>query len=556
MQLHSSFVTRSRHSKAKQAAQISKQDFTTRLTPDVLVKIAAASFHNIAEHNSIYGVSTNSVIDTLDTHHSPWTVSQVCRSWRKSVLEAPELWSSIAVDLDRTHSGAGTPRHRRLGLMLTRSNGHPLTLVILNRENRLPNSRDALLDLLIPESQRWFDLTFALKGNLIQSIAPVYGKLALLVKLNVKHTEPVSAQDDRFFQPCNALQIAPMLTDVVQYGFQRILTTLSLPWSQLKSYRTYYGDYLDCLEIMKQAANTMERCDYEENAFAEGKPLAFNGGLIIMYKLTHFRLDLSNSTLDRMAAQLPYFFDHLSFPVIQELRLSWAPHIPYHPSVGEMLLRTGPRIRVLDLQIAMSPFDVTESIRHMIYLNTLCLYWYHEDFVNALSYTPHGTIAPSLTRFQLACPPGKLDAIENMIRSRYHTPMQDRTRPAHLSNVCLLVKRLTNHRFKHWAAMRRLMKEFPGFEICVAETGYFGTRIPDANASWSVLDVDVASDEEMDEEYLSKTGQGSRLRSRGEGSGKGKGRQYAESESEGSSDYSEYSDNDAYGDDDVNMGDG
>ncbi|PBK84942.1 hypothetical protein ARMGADRAFT_909979, partial [Armillaria gallica] len=51
-----------------------------RLPSDILRSIALETIPSPSEH------------DSLDTHSSPWTLSQVCRSWRLTIVNSPELW--------------------------------------------------------------------------------------------------------------------------------------------------------------------------------------------------------------------------------------------------------------------------------------------------------------------------------------------------------------------------------------------------------------------------------------------------------------------------------
>ncbi|KAK0471885.1 hypothetical protein IW261DRAFT_1510745 [Armillaria novae-zelandiae] len=77
--------------------------------------------------------------DSLDTREFPWTISQVCRGWRSSVLGSPELWSSTSLVIDRRSPEGiirdGIPSsqldfHRTFlfGIRLQRSQSHPLTV--------------------------------------------------------------------------------------------------------------------------------------------------------------------------------------------------------------------------------------------------------------------------------------------------------------------------------------------------------------------------------------------------------------------------------------------
>ncbi len=71
--------------------------------------------------------------DSLDTHRSPWTLSQVCQSWRLTIVSFPKLWSSISLHIRLGHNDPVTAIGRPifiLGLHLERSRNAPLTLSI------------------------------------------------------------------------------------------------------------------------------------------------------------------------------------------------------------------------------------------------------------------------------------------------------------------------------------------------------------------------------------------------------------------------------------------
>ncbi|KAK0474473.1 hypothetical protein EDD18DRAFT_239731 [Armillaria luteobubalina] len=73
--------------------------------------------------------------DSLDTRRCPWTLSQVCRSWRSTIVNSPELWSSISLymtgSLDQPLSSICHSMFM-LGLHLQRSLNAPLSVCLHN----------------------------------------------------------------------------------------------------------------------------------------------------------------------------------------------------------------------------------------------------------------------------------------------------------------------------------------------------------------------------------------------------------------------------------------
>ncbi|KAK0435727.1 hypothetical protein EV421DRAFT_1214967 [Armillaria borealis] len=99
-----------------------------RLPSDILRSIALETIPSPSEIMSIFPAH-----DSLNTRISPWTLSQVCRTWRLTIVGSPELWSSILLEIrsgfDDPVSSIGRPIFL-LGLHLERSRNAPLTLLI------------------------------------------------------------------------------------------------------------------------------------------------------------------------------------------------------------------------------------------------------------------------------------------------------------------------------------------------------------------------------------------------------------------------------------------
>ncbi|PBK59683.1 hypothetical protein ARMSODRAFT_774632 [Armillaria solidipes] len=101
-----------------------------RLPSDILRSIALETIPSPSET-----MSTSHFHDSLNTHNSPWKLSQVCRSWRLTIVNSPELWSSISLQIrSGPVSSIGRPIFI-LGLHLERSRNAPLTVSISSASN-------------------------------------------------------------------------------------------------------------------------------------------------------------------------------------------------------------------------------------------------------------------------------------------------------------------------------------------------------------------------------------------------------------------------------------
>ncbi|KAJ6594877.1 hypothetical protein B0H19DRAFT_1097000 [Mycena capillaripes] len=183
----------------------------------------------------------------LDVREAPWVLGQVCDSWRTVALSTPQLWWKVDIHLD-------TPRHwspRRpqnsiylLALLLERSGKCPITVRVLGKSHVASHPA---LDMLMKESHRWEDVWLYLSVPLLESLAPIKGRLRVLRNLEIY----ITPEDENDLLVLDAFEIAPLL-DSVEVAFERSVTVL-LPSAQLR----YYSSVSVVLSRLASRLNSM-----------------------------------------------------------------------------------------------------------------------------------------------------------------------------------------------------------------------------------------------------------------------------------------------------------
>ncbi|KAF9034434.1 hypothetical protein BDZ89DRAFT_1011952 [Hymenopellis radicata] len=194
-----------------------------RLPRDVLVSIFEHAFHG----------------DYLSTDvgKPPWTLGQVCRSWRDIVVSAHGLWSTVM------YTSRGDTRDTVTEIMeeyLRRSGQHPLTIVLRGKYHA------PVYNLILKESHRW-KLLFAgpINSDFASCLSSLAGGIPQLEELYLEN-------DD-----CNVFLQAPRLRRV--WTFVR----LSLPSME---HITHYSAQLKASElntISESLFPSLITCDIE-----------------------------------------------------------------------------------------------------------------------------------------------------------------------------------------------------------------------------------------------------------------------------------------------------
>ncbi|KAK0497059.1 hypothetical protein EDD18DRAFT_1165191 [Armillaria luteobubalina] len=121
--------------------------------------------------------------DSLDSRSFPWTLSQVCKEWRRVAMHTPEVWSRISLSFSAVADEANDAmRSFMLGLCLGRALNRPLSLRINSAQDI---SKHQLFWMLAPTASRWREAAFDMPYESFQALSPYKGFLGGLEYLSV-----------------------------------------------------------------------------------------------------------------------------------------------------------------------------------------------------------------------------------------------------------------------------------------------------------------------------------------------------------------------------------
>ncbi|KAK0458774.1 uncharacterized protein EV420DRAFT_1678833 [Desarmillaria tabescens] len=177
-------------------------------------------------------------IDAFDSSKVPWTLAQVCSTWREIItVHCPDLWSSITVN---SYAYRRKDPVSLLKTVLNRSGQSDLHIDFweIGIEKKIAKQ---MLDLLFNVSNRWSNIAFDLQPSSLSSLSVVRGRVDRLSKLSLSyhgHGQPPSCID--------AFEITPLLSDVnISVGRDDDVVTIVPCGSeslQLYHYDRAYGD--------------------------------------------------------------------------------------------------------------------------------------------------------------------------------------------------------------------------------------------------------------------------------------------------------------------------
>ncbi|KAK0243588.1 hypothetical protein EDD85DRAFT_804478 [Armillaria nabsnona] len=194
-------------------------------------------------------MSTSPFHGSLDTHSSPWTLSQVCRSWRLTIVNSPELWSSVYLEINGGPqdllSCIGRPMFI-LGLQLERSRNAPLTVSI---NNSMTDTDHPFLSLISSRASSIKTLHHISESlSAIRGLSHSRGNWNMLyhLKISSRGYRPVQEIYDMF-------EYAPNLR-VFEVGLSDPEKVPLIPWVQLTRLVLRVRNIRD-LEVLRQAKN-------------------------------------------------------------------------------------------------------------------------------------------------------------------------------------------------------------------------------------------------------------------------------------------------------------
>ncbi|KAL0058067.1 hypothetical protein AAF712_015271 [Marasmius tenuissimus] len=329
---------------------------------------------------------------SLNPSNKPWVLSQVCQSWRKTVLNTPDLSTNVSFTIPSDVAGGQTidvslAQCHRLQLQLQRSANHPIN-VYTKTPDATTTSLERFLSPLCAYSPSWRHLRIELDGDIFRPwMSCISGRLQSLESLEVKFLGPYLSVD------FEAFQFAPQLRSVTfSAGPQNHLETwrpyqkFKLPFEQVTHFRWQdnidgLGAPADYMRLVRfiirslrhfQAAKSC-RIDLHANTIAhllaiQARPEFVQGKMFTSLKhLTELELFGIESQTGMVAAVLPY----LKLPFLGKLTIPSSG--PDHRALSEFLTQPH-RLVFLSIQRVEMPLDEFSTVlAPLILLNDLSL---------------------------------------------------------------------------------------------------------------------------------------------------------------------------------------
>ncbi|KAK1214990.1 hypothetical protein PQX77_022415 [Marasmius sp. AFHP31] len=165
-----------------------------RLPPELLTRIFLVSLDPLI-------VPENAIARTypphsLDSSKVPWTLGQVCRTWRQLALQTPGLWSFISFSLrGDSHTPASQLHAHRLGLQLQRSAAHSLTIITSTPRTLILSAANPTVVLLSHHTDHVKHLRIDLNGQNGPITSLSRGRFQMLETLDIRlltHVQPLA----------------------------------------------------------------------------------------------------------------------------------------------------------------------------------------------------------------------------------------------------------------------------------------------------------------------------------------------------------------------------
>ncbi|KAK0206013.1 hypothetical protein DFS33DRAFT_550235 [Desarmillaria ectypa] len=257
-----------------------------RIPPELLMEIFLSAR---AEYESL---------DLADPHSLPWTLSQVCSSWRATAMSLPEIWSNFTLNPSRL-----IWKRQPLSILTAVATRCRHTLDFTWRDLAIDGGSDgdhllrALFQALISYSDSWKAVQLELPYQLIPMLSQLHGRLSSLTDL---HFSCYSSRVDTI----EGFEIAPRLTNVKIRGLGPY-TRFAFPWKNLVHYcdhRIPEGRAFD-LDILNKAPRLEA---FESN---------------VRQQILSVSTPVFHDMLSRLNVRDSSFLDSLTLPALREITL-------------------------------------------------------------------------------------------------------------------------------------------------------------------------------------------------------------------------------------------
>ncbi|PBK92893.1 hypothetical protein ARMGADRAFT_1080098 [Armillaria gallica] len=169
-----------------------------------------------------------------------WSIELVCKTWRRAVLDFPELWSSINISLSDDNFSPSNFRYtRRLGRQIARTRCHPLSILICRRSPQTSSESlpPQLSMLLFSIQDRIQSLYLYLPATMFTFVATLQLYLPILRNLILLST------NGEEFQTLSHVKLfgdTPLLNALDTVDIQSVDSAIDLPYHQITRYSTYH----------------------------------------------------------------------------------------------------------------------------------------------------------------------------------------------------------------------------------------------------------------------------------------------------------------------------
>ncbi|KAK0448661.1 hypothetical protein EV421DRAFT_1477420 [Armillaria borealis] len=153
---------------------------------------------------------------SLDPRQAPWTLSQICTSWRRVALRTGRLWSTVAVNMEKDVSAAF-----QLSIQLSRAQGHDLSVHIFGSSIRWDGwiavsvEQKLLFQTLCSSAPNWSRLTCSLPYQFYEFLSTFKGFLG---RLEYLHTRIACMRGIDAAATLDTFSMTPLLRNLIITG--------------------------------------------------------------------------------------------------------------------------------------------------------------------------------------------------------------------------------------------------------------------------------------------------------------------------------------------------
>ncbi len=363
-----------------------------RLPFDVLRAIALETIPSIYEVLNPPVPPTDSN-NSLDSRESPWTLAQVSHKWRLSIMNAPEMWSSMSLVMKHNEKPATVARQMFMtGLRLERSKCLPLT-VSLSGFSDADISNHPLLFLISTRSSSIRSLYIQIPLISYPAFSWWRGRLDQLNNLILVDLTPLGSRRQSSGGTKNvidAFEYAPQLEMIALWTFNGLHSSFRFPQNQIIHLDLAVIDWKDA-DILGQLNNIQSlRIAYGRSSLA----IPESHRVISLPALTTLALTYQYGRTDPLSPLSDPIFSLFSIPNVTRLWLVYCKGFNFFPAIP-----VPNAIKELDIEFSagtdMPAPSLESEDKDMIYkLSSLLesVTNLHDLVISSPSTTPSGSL--------------------------------------------------------------------------------------------------------------------------------------------------------------------